>query len=104
MYAWLAAWLSCSAENIFLPVNGLFNPMQKNGVDLLPFDDLRYKFFLFPINYAVPVERHADLHTPHRAVLARYGARGTAPAIRRCPAVRARSEPNPRGVRSRILS
>lgn len=61
-YAWLAAWLSRSADNIFLAVSGLFNPMQRTEVDLLPLGDPRYKFFLFPINYAVPVERHADLH------------------------------------------
>lgn len=61
-YAWLAAWLSRSAENIFMAVSGLFNPMQKTEVALLPFGDPRYKFFLFPVNYAVRLERHADLH------------------------------------------
>jgi hypothetical protein len=61
-YSWLAAWLSPCAENIYLAVSGLFNPMQKKDVDLLPFGDPRYKFFLFPINYAVPVDRHAEAH------------------------------------------
>ena len=61
-YSWLAAWLSHTAENIYLAVSGLFNPMQKTDVDLLPFGDARFKFFLFPINYAVPLERHAELH------------------------------------------
>jgi hypothetical protein len=61
-YAWLAAWLSSSAENIYLAVSGLFNPMQKPSVDLLPYGDPRYRFFLFPINYAVPLDRHAALH------------------------------------------
>ena len=61
-YSWLAAWLSRSADNIFLTVNGLFNPMQKTHVNLVPFGDPRYKFFLFPINYAVPLDRHAEVH------------------------------------------
>jgi hypothetical protein len=61
-YAWLAAWLSGSVENIYLAVSGLFNPMQKPQVDLLAFGDARFKFFLFPINYAVPLGRHAGLH------------------------------------------
>jgi hypothetical protein len=61
-YSWLAAWLSSSAENIYLAVSGLFNPMQKPNVDLLPFGDARYKFFLFPLNYGVPLERHAEAH------------------------------------------
>jgi hypothetical protein len=61
-YSWLAAWLSESAENIYMTVNGLFNPMQRPQIDLLPFGDARYKFFLFPINYAVPLDRHASSH------------------------------------------
>jgi hypothetical protein len=61
-YSWLAAWLSDSADNIYLTVNGLFNPMQASNVDLLPYGDARYKFFLFPINYAVPLDCHAQVH------------------------------------------
>jgi hypothetical protein len=82
-YSWLAAWLSRSAETIYLPVNGLFNPMQKQDVDLLPFGDHRYRFFLFPINYAVPLERHAEAHRriapywremPHAALRQQFDA------------------------------
>jgi hypothetical protein len=62
--AWLAAWLS-NAERIFLAVNGIFNPMQYPLVDLLPFGDQRYRFCLFPINYAVP---DAALHAAHRRI------------------------------------
>lgn len=60
-FAWLAAWLS-DAERIFMTVNGLFNPMQYHFVDLLPFDDPRYLFTLFPINYAMPLEHVAVAH------------------------------------------
>jgi hypothetical protein len=61
-YSWLAAWLSRSADNIYLAVSGLFNPMQAPNADLLPFGDPRYKFFLFPIDYAVRQECHAEAH------------------------------------------
>jgi hypothetical protein len=88
-YSWLAAWLSRSADNIFLAVNGLFNPMQKTHVNLLPFGDPRYKFFLFPINYAVPLDRHAEVHRriapywrqmPHAALRQQFS---TAPRFER---------------------
>lgn len=61
LFAWLAAWLSY-ADRIDMPVSGLFNPMQCELLDLLPYDDPRYRFTLFPINYAVPIDQHADLH------------------------------------------
>jgi len=60
-FAWLAAWLS-HADRIFMAVSGLFNPMQYHIVDLLPFGDPRYRFYLFPINYGVRLERHAAAH------------------------------------------
>ncbi len=60
-FAWLAAWLG-DADNIFMTVNGLFNPMQYRIADLLPFGDARYRFWLFPINYAVPVDQSAEAH------------------------------------------
>ena len=60
-YGWLAAWLS-HADRIFMAVTGLLNPMQYHLVDLLPFGDPRYRFYLFPINYSVPLEHHAAAH------------------------------------------
>jgi hypothetical protein len=60
-FAWLAAWLS-QADNIFMAVSGLFHPMQTRDVDLLPFGDDRYKFWLFPFNLPVPLDRHAAVH------------------------------------------
>lgn len=61
-FSWLAAWLS-NATQIFLPVNGIFNPLQFPKVDLLPIDDPRYLFFLFPINHAAEdfVAAHAEI-------------------------------------------
>ncbi len=61
-YIWVAAWLSRDLDNIYMAVNGLFNPLQMSEVDLLPFGDKRFKFTLFPVNYAVPFEQHAELH------------------------------------------
>ena len=60
-FGWLAAWLS-HADRIFMAVNGLFNPMHYWLADLLPFGDARYRFYLFPINYPVPLEHHAAAH------------------------------------------
>lgn len=69
---WLAAWLS-HAERIFLPVSGLFNPMQFLHANLLPLGDPRYRFHLFPINHGVPLDRVVEAH------------RRIAPCIRQVP-------------------
>lgn len=60
-FSWVAAWLS-HADRIFLTVSGLFNPMQYHLANLLPFGDPRYHFYLFPINYAVPLVQHEAAH------------------------------------------
>jgi hypothetical protein len=59
-FAWLAAWLS-QARTIWLPVAGQFNPAHVPGADLLPSEDARYRFFLFPLHYGLP-EREALAH------------------------------------------
>ena len=61
-YAWLAAWLSVDAKNIFMAVSGLLNPVQAPAVDLVPFGDERFRFYLFPLNYAANLDRHAEVH------------------------------------------
>lgn len=60
-FSWLAAWLS-DADQIFLPMTGFYNPAQFPEIDLLPLHDPRYRFYLFPVNYAVPVEQHEVAH------------------------------------------
>ncbi len=60
-FSWLAAWLS-EAEQIYLPVLGLFHPFQNRNVDLLPLADPRYRFYVFPISYAMPVALHEAAH------------------------------------------
>jgi hypothetical protein len=64
-FGWLAAWLS-DAERVFQPVLGLMHPLQARSVDLLPLNDPRYRFYLFPIHYAVPVQRFAPAHASLR--------------------------------------
>ncbi len=60
-FAWLAAWLS-EADQVFLPVDGMLHPVTGPHANLLPLDDPRYRFFLFPANYAVPVEEYGPVH------------------------------------------
>jgi hypothetical protein len=64
-FAWTAAWLS-NAERIFLPVTGFYNPMQEARIDLLPFSDPRYRFYLFPVNYAI---QPLDIFRTHDAIV-----------------------------------
>ena len=64
-FTWLAAWLS-EAQQIFLPLAGLFNPMfgriYGGGHDLVPRDDERYRMFLFPVGIAVEQSRLPGYH------------------------------------------
>jgi hypothetical protein len=48
-FAWLAAWFSQTAERIYMPVLGIYNPAQRPDIDLLPLDDLRYVFEEMPV-------------------------------------------------------
>ena len=60
-FSWLSAWLS-HAERIIFPMNGILNPKQCPAVDLLPYPDDRYQYYLFPNNSAVPLERLEASH------------------------------------------
>lgn len=60
-FTWLAAFLS-NAERIFFPVAGLFSPAQRADIMLLPYDDPRYRFDLFPIYFAVPGQAALEHH------------------------------------------
>jgi hypothetical protein len=62
-FSWLAAWFS-SAETILLPLLGLYNPFQARAHNFVPLGDPRYKFYLFPASYAVPVEDFEAAHRP----------------------------------------
>ena len=56
----MAAWLS-EAKRIFLPLNGFLNPSHMRNINLVPTRDPRYRFFLFPMNFALP-EQEALAH------------------------------------------
>ncbi len=60
-FSWLAAWLS-DADSVFLPLAGFFSPGQRPDIDLLPLDDLRYRYFIMPFAPAVPVQYVLGLH------------------------------------------
>ncbi len=66
-FSWLAAWLS-EADRIFMPVLGLFHPLQSRATQLLLLEDARFRFTLFPHHYAVPVERFAAAHASIRGL------------------------------------
>jgi hypothetical protein len=72
-FSWLAAWLS-QAERIFMPVLGVLHPLQSRSVNLLPFDDARFDFYLFPYHFAVPVEGLAAAHASLRNLWRRMPA------------------------------
>ena len=60
-FAWLAAWLS-EARHIVLPVFGIFNPRLFPNHDLLPVGEGPYRFYQFPDQPAVPLERMEEAH------------------------------------------
>jgi hypothetical protein len=43
-FAWMASFLSTKAQNIHLPLAGMFNPKDTPDLDLLPINDSRYVF------------------------------------------------------------
>jgi hypothetical protein len=46
-FAWIAAWLSRRAQQVHMPLAGLFNPLQRPDIDLIPCDDARFHFYYF---------------------------------------------------------
>ena len=73
-FSWLGAWLS-NAERIFFPVAGLFNPFQRDDIDLLPLDDPRYRFDLFPFYVALPADQAVAQHRSIEGLWRREGPR-----------------------------
>jgi hypothetical protein len=51
-FAWAAAWLS-TARKIYLPVCGIFSPVQQPHQFFLPLDEPEYEYTLFPYAQAV---------------------------------------------------
>ena len=64
-FSWLASWFSDTAQSIHLPVRGLFNPLQRPDINLLPTRDGRYRFYGFPIaHWTAAPEQYNDLLAP----------------------------------------
>ncbi len=62
-YSWMAAWLS-NANKIFMPLIGLFNPLQRHDVAMAPLDDERFIYDLFPVRpWRGTPEQIAELKT-----------------------------------------
>lgn len=56
-FSWLASWLSETAENIYFPVMGLYHPLARPDIDMLPVDDERYHFYVSNIlEWSLPDE------------------------------------------------
>ncbi|MBS0980969.1 hypothetical protein [Acetobacter thailandicus] len=64
-FSWMASWLS-HAEKIYFPVAGVLNPFQHRSSMLLPFNDKRYQFFLFPIYTSLHVDNYKKYIDPIR--------------------------------------
>lgn len=45
-FSWLASWLSETAKNIHFPIMGLYHPLARPDIDMLPISDKRYSFYL----------------------------------------------------------
>jgi hypothetical protein len=58
-FAWLAAWLS-DAEQVYLPVGGIFSPMQHYNQVWIPLDEPSYKFILLPFCKAVDISKEPE--------------------------------------------
>jgi len=54
-FAWLAAWLS-NAEQVFLPVCGLYNHGNSPEQEFLPLSDASYRYVLFPATHSVNIQ------------------------------------------------
>ncbi len=85
-FSWLAAWIS-DAKRIYLPLTGLLNPNQHRGSFLVPQDDDRYEFYLFPNNYALPVQRCRDYLDPIAGLWTALSARSLEQVCATRPAV-----------------
>lgn len=64
-FSWMASWLS-KAKSIHLPIAGVLNPMQHTSSMLIPLQDPRYSFYLFPNFYAKHVNNYRDYMDPIR--------------------------------------
>ena len=60
-FSWLGAWLS-RAQTIHLPLCGFLNPSHLRQIDLVPSDDVRYRFYLFPLFHGLAEQEMLRFH------------------------------------------
>jgi hypothetical protein len=70
-FAWLAAWLS-KANTIYLPVGGMFNPIQHPNQLYLPTTDTTFKYVLLPYCKSVSLYQNPERFDLQQKFLARY--------------------------------
>jgi hypothetical protein len=65
-FSWLAAWLSPVADDIYMPLYGIFNPLQRPDINLMPHDS-RYRYYHLPVNNwtASETDVFRTIHTIH---------------------------------------
>lgn len=65
-FSWLASWLSETAKNIYFPIMGLYHPLARPDIDMLPLGDERYHFYLSELlNWGVPEDTIHSLISDH---------------------------------------
>jgi hypothetical protein len=60
-FSWLAAYLSC-AQSIHLPLLGFYNPSMLRQIDLLPLDDPRFVYYIFPLAFGMAERETLQYH------------------------------------------
>jgi len=68
-FSWLAAWLS-EAETIYLPLGGMFNPIQAVDLMFLPLDAPEYRYVLLPYQKMFDISRDPERFARQQARLA----------------------------------
>jgi len=64
-FSWMASWMS-NAQRIYFPIAGVLNPAQHYYGMLLPIDDPRYEFYMFPVYEALHVNDYRAYIDPVR--------------------------------------
>ena len=70
-FSWLAGWLS-DADQVIMPLAGLFNPVFGKvygaGHNLIPRNDPRFRYYLFPLSVAAKPDELASYHDSIRGL------------------------------------
>jgi hypothetical protein len=80
-FAWLAAWLS-EAERIFLPVAGMFSPVQHPDSLFLPLGEPAYEYILLPFAKSIDLFKEPEAFWRQQDVLAAAAKFVDEPALR----------------------